>query len=127
MDESLLTLIATWLFHESNGPGFDSHSLFGALLGTCLTYSSRHRLKQWLPEVTARKRFKRWQRIGMIALCTSVGYLFAPLVQSLAPFLSSGIAGFVAAQVVIPVSIKVMLWLDETDLKELVQRWTRDR
>lgn len=34
-------------------------------------------------------------------------------------------AGFVAAVVVIPISLKVMVWLDTLDPRELIQRWRR--
>jgi hypothetical protein len=39
--------------------------------------------------------------------------------------LSRGMAAFVAAVVVVPISLKVMVWLDSVDLREIVQRWRR--
>ncbi|CAG8865563.1 hypothetical protein PS627_01481 [Pseudomonas fluorescens] len=94
---------------------FDGHALFGAVLGAWLVASTRRELKGW-------------QRLGWLLLSSGVGYLFMPLVWSLSsPFFSSGVAAFVASVVVIPISIKVMVWLDNADLREIFQRWRRDR
>ncbi|MBA1205224.1 hypothetical protein G7009_26290 [Pseudomonas capeferrum] len=104
--------------------GFDGNALFGAILGAWLISSSRRRLRAWLV-TSSRQQLKAWQRVGSLFLAAGVGYLFTPLMLSLAPFLSSGVAAFVAAVVVIPISIKVMLWLDATDLRDILQRWRR--
>lgn len=103
---------------------FDSHALFGALLGAWLVHRTRHRLKVWM-RVGLHNSLKPWQRMGTLLLSAGVGYLFTPLLLSFAPFLSSGVAAFVAAVVVIPISVKVMFWLDDVELKDLLQRWWR--
>ena len=103
---------------------FDGNALFGAILGAWLISSSRRRLRAWLV-TNSRQQLKLWQQVGSLFLAAGVGYLFTPLMLSLAPFLSSGVAAFVAAVVVIPISIKVMLWLDAADLKDIFQRWRR--
>ncbi|HKS12377.1 MAG TPA: putative holin [Pseudomonas sp.] len=96
-------------------PAFDGHALFGAFLGAWMVASTRRRLKVW-------------QRLGSLFLSAGVGYLFTPLVLSLsAPLFSSGVAAFVAAVVVIPISNKVMVWLDTAELREIFQRWRQDR
>ena len=104
--------------------GFDGNALFGAILGAWLISSSQRRLRAWLV-TNSRQQLKVWQQVGSLFLAAGVGYLFTPLMLSLAPFLSSGVAAFVAAVVVIPISIKVMLWLDAADLKDILQRWRR--
>ncbi|UVJ43135.1 phage holin family protein [Pseudomonas sp. LS1212] len=90
-------------------PLINGDALFGALLGAWLVASTRQSLKAW-------------QRMGSLLLSAGVGYLFTPLVLSMASFLSSGVAAFVGAVVVIPISIKVMVWLDGADLREVFQR-----
>lgn len=106
----------------------DSEMLFGALLGACLAYNSRKRLKAWLVEHSSRSlKFTGWQRFCALTLCVGVGYLFAPLILALAPFLSAGVAAFVASVVVIPISLKVMLWLDHMQLNDLIEKWRKGR
>ncbi|MDD0975807.1 putative holin [Pseudomonas fontis] len=90
-------------------PPVDGNALFGAVLGAWLVASTRSMLKAW-------------QRLGSLFLSAGVGYLFSPLVLSMAPFLDRGVAAFVAAVVVIPISIKVMIWVDSTDLRDIVRR-----
>lgn len=115
-----------WLTHSAweliANIGIDGHALFGAMLGAWLVSSSRRKLDAWML-VSRKRRLKAWQRAGSLLLSAGVGYLFTPLILSLAPSLSSGVGAFIAAVVVIPISIKVMVWLDTADLKEIVQRW----
>ncbi|WP_258197061.1 putative holin [Pseudomonas entomophila] len=107
-----------------NVTGFDGNALFGAVLGAWLVSSSRHRVKAWMM-ISSRKRLKAWQQVGSLMMSAGVGYLFTPLVEALAPLLSSGMAAFVAAVVVIPISVKIMVWLDTADLRDLFQRWRK--
>lgn len=104
--------------------GVDSEALFGASLGAWLAYTSRRRLKGWLVG-NSRRPLKHWQRVCALMLCAGIGYLFAPLILGLAPFLSKGVAAFVAAVVVIPISLKVILWLDEAQLEDLLEKWRK--
>ncbi|MDD1012133.1 putative holin [Pseudomonas rubra] len=90
-------------------PVVDGDAIFGALLGAWLVVSTRGALKVW-------------QRIGSLLLSAGVGYLFTPLVLLTAPFLSNGVAAFIGSVVVIPICIKVMIWLDSADLKDILQR-----
>ncbi|QPG61246.1 hypothetical protein HFV04_017160 [Pseudomonas sp. BIGb0427] len=90
-------------------PLIDGEALFGAILGA------------WL--VTSIKRdLKAWQRLGSLLLSAGVGYLFAPVGLKLAPFINSGGAAFACALVVIPISIKAMLWVEQADLFEILRR-----
>ena len=90
-------------------PMIDGEALFGAILGA------------WL--VTSIKRdLKAWQRIGSLLLSAGVGYLFAPVALKLAPIINSGVAAFACALVVIPISIKTMVWVEQADLFEIVRR-----
>jgi len=126
MHEVVEAAALAWRQSQVSGEalGFDSQAVFGALLGAWLVSSSRRRLKAWVV-IGSRRPLKVWQRIVTLLLSAGVGYLFTPLMLSLVPFLSSGVAAFVAAVVVIPISIKVMFWLDAADLKDIVQRWRR--
>jgi len=90
-------------------PQIDGEALFGALLGA------------WL--VTSIKRdLKAWQRLGSLLLSAGVGYLFAPVALKIAPVINSGGAAFACALVVIPISIKAMLWVEQADLFDILRR-----
>lgn len=105
--------IVAWL-------GSNGRILFGALLGALLVSAARDRLI-----IVSRKRLSLGKQVLLVFLTLGVGYLFEPLLHTLAPMLSRGMAAFVAAVVVIPISLKVMVWLDSVDLREMIQRWRR--
>ena len=90
-------------------PLIDGGALFGAVLGAWLVTSTKRDLKVW-------------QRLGSLTLSVGVGYLFAPVALAFAPVLNSGVAAFASALVVIPVSIKCMVWVEQADLFEIVRR-----
>ncbi|MBM6442761.1 putative holin [Pseudomonas mohnii] len=89
-------------------PSIDGEVLFGASLGA------------WLV-TTTRTNFKAWQRIGSWLLSAGVGYLFTPVALPLAPFLTAGVTAFLCSVVVIPISIKLMLWIDGAGLGDIIQ------
>ncbi|RZI25018.1 hypothetical protein EUX58_12640 [Pseudomonas sp. 770NI] len=90
-------------------PIIDGGALFGAILGA------------WL--VTSVKRdLKVWQRLGSLFLSAGVGYLFAPMALKAAPFITNGGAAFVCALVIIPISIKLMVWVEKADIWEIWRR-----
>ncbi|PPA02510.1 hypothetical protein C4E44_18965 [Pseudomonas sp. MWU12-2312b] len=89
-------------------PVIDGEVLFGASLGA------------WLV-TTTRANFKAWQRIGSWMLSAGVGYLFTPVALPLIPFLTAGVTAFLCALVVIPISIKLMQWIDGAALGEIVR------
>ncbi|RAI72437.1 hypothetical protein DOZ80_02505 [Pseudomonas fluorescens] len=89
-------------------PVVDGEVLFGAMLGA------------WLV-TTTRTNFKAWQRIGSWLLSAGVGYLFTPVAHPLAPFLTVGVTAFLCALIVIPVSIKLMQWIDSAGIGEIIR------
>lgn len=91
-------------------PLIDVDALFGAVLGGWVLTS-------------ARRHFKAWQHLGSFLLSTGVGYLFMPVVLPLAPMLSHGVAAFICALMIVPLSIKVMIWVDGADLLDILQRF----
>lgn len=95
-------------------PAIDGEALFGALLGAWLVASTKQNLKVW-------------QRMGSLLLSAGVGYLFAPMALRMAPFLTSGGAAFGCALVVIPISIKAMVWVEKSNLWDIVRRFKGDR
>ncbi|HEN8801929.1 hypothetical protein HP546_06475 [Pseudomonas sp. CM25] len=98
----------------------DGSVLFAALLGALLVGAARDRL------ITNKaRRLTLGKKLLLVFVTVGVGYLFEPLVSSLAPLLTRGMSAFVAAVVVIPISLKVMVWLDTLDLREIIQRWRR--
>ncbi|BBH45374.1 hypothetical protein [Pseudomonas sp. KU43P] len=94
--------------------------LLGAFLGALLVSAARDRMN-----IVSRKRLSVRKQLMLIFLTLGVGYLFEPLLLSLAPLLSRGMAAFVAAVVVIPITLKVLVWLDTVDVRELLQRLRR--
>ncbi|QXH45171.1 hypothetical protein KSS93_20145 [Pseudomonas xanthosomatis] len=98
----------------------DGYVLFAALLGALLVFAARDRLAG-----RASRRPKVGRSLLLVFVTVGVGHLFEPLVLSLAPMLSRGMAAFVAAVVVIPVSLKVMDWLESLDPQDIIQRWRR--
>lgn len=89
-------------------PSIDGEALFGATLGA------------WLV-TTTRTNFKAWQRIGSWLLSAGVGYLFTPVALPLAPSLTGGVTAFLCALIVIPVSIKLMQWVDGAGIGDIVR------
>lgn len=98
----------------------DGNVLFAALLGALLVSAARDRLI-----TNTARRLKLGKKLLLVFVTIGVGHLFEPLVSSLVPLLTRGMAAFVAAVVVIPISLKVMVWLDTLDPRELIQRWRR--
>ncbi|EJM72642.1 putative holin [Pseudomonas sp. GM55] len=91
-------------------PAIDGEALFGAALGA------------WLV-TTTRGNFKAWQRMGSWLLSAGVGYLFTPVALQLAPFLTTGVTAFFCALIVIPISIKIMQWIDGAGLGEIMRHF----
>lgn len=100
--------------------GVDGNVLFAALLGALLVSAARDRLI-----TNTAKRLTLGKKLLLVFVTVGVGHLFEPLVTSLLPLLSRGMVAFVAAVVVIPISLKVMVWLDTLDPREIIQRWRR--
>lgn len=122
MNELAQEMLRNWAQIEGDLANFDGQALAGAILGAWLVSSSKG--KAWVT-IRTRRKLSLQQRLLTLMLSAGVGYLFMPLLLSLMPFVSTGVAAFVAAVVVIPISVKVMLWLENADLKEIVQRWRR--
>ncbi|MGE8065665.1 putative holin [Pseudomonas sp. NPDC089569] len=91
-------------------PSIDGEALFGAALGA------------WLV-TTTRSNFKAWQRIGSWMLSAGVGYLFTPVALAMVPFLTTGVTAFFCALIVIPISIKLMQWIDGAGLGEIIRHF----
>ncbi|HDS1819238.1 hypothetical protein D3C81_835350 [compost metagenome] len=100
--------------------GMDGRVLYGALLGALLVSAARDRLI-----TNASRRLTVSKKLLLVCVTVGVGHLFEPLLSSLAPMLTRGMAAFVAAVVVIPISLKVLVWLDTLDPREIIQRWRR--
>jgi hypothetical protein len=118
MDEPYLVEAAIAAFYELLDT--EGRALFGALLGALLVSAARDRLI-----IVSRRRLSACKQVLLVFLTLGVGYLFEPLLHALAPMLSRGMAAFAAAVVVIPITLKVLVWLDSVDLRELIQRWRR--
>lgn len=93
----------------SLAPQIDGEALFGAVLGAWLVTSTK-------------KDLKVWQVLGSLLLSCGVGYLFAPMALRLAPVLTSGGGAFACALLIIPLSIKAMVWIEHTSLWDVISR-----
>lgn len=91
-------------------PIIDGEALFGALLGAWLVTSTKHDLKVW-------------QRLGSLFLSAGVGYLFAPMALQAVPFITRGGGAFFSALLVIPISIKLMVWIEKADIWDIWRRF----
>ncbi|EKT4480032.1 hypothetical protein [Pseudomonas putida] len=100
--------------------GVDGNVLFAALLGALLVSAARDRLI-----TNTARRLTLSKKLLLVFITVGVGHLFEPLVSSLVPLLTRGMAAFVAAVVVIPISLKVMVLVDTLDPRELIQRLRR--
>ncbi|WP_060513554.1 hypothetical protein [Pseudomonas sp. NBRC 111124] len=118
MDEPYLMEAAIAAFYELLDT--EGRALFGALLGALLVSAARDRFI-----IVSRRRLTARKQVLLVFLTLGVGYLFEPLLHAVVPMLSRGMAAFAAAVVVIPITLKVLVWLDSVDLRELVQRWRR--
>ena len=90
-------------------PIIDGEALFGAILGAWLVTSTKQDLKVW-------------QRLGSLFLSAGVGYLFAPMALLAIPLINSGGAAFACALVIIPISIKLMVWVEKADIWDIWRR-----
>ncbi|WP_371365471.1 putative holin [Pseudomonas sp. QL9] len=87
----------------------DGAALFGAILGAWLVASVKRDLKPW-------------QRIGSMTLSTGMGYLFAEVMQKAFPILGSGPAAALGAVVIVPIGIKLMVWVEKSSLFDILGR-----
>lgn len=92
-----------------HGPWPVLETFFGAALGACLVVSTRRTLKGW-------------QTLCILMMYAGVGALFSPLAIVVVPELTRGVAAFLCALVVIPLSIKLMVWVKKLDVLELIER-----
>ena len=80
--------------------GVDGDVLFAALLGALLVSAARDRLI-----TNETRRLTLAKKLLLVFVTVGVGHLFEPLVSSLVPLLTRGMSAFVAAVVVIPLSL----------------------
>jgi hypothetical protein len=57
-----------------------------------------------------------------LGLATAVPLMFAPVALLVVPFITSGGAAFGCALVVIPISIKAMVWVEQADFWDIIRR-----
>ena len=88
----------------------DRDAVFGACLGAWVVTS-------------ARRSLKGWQHVGSFLLSASVGYLFTPVALPYLNGLSVGVTAFICALIVIPISIKLMIWVNTADIADVLRRF----
>lgn len=87
----------------------DRDAVFGASLGAWVATS-------------ARRTLKGWQHFGSFLLSACVGYLFTPVALPHLTGLSAGVTAFICALVVIPISNKLMIWVNTMDIVDVIRR-----
>lgn len=111
MNESLLKELVE-LSPELGGcamSAIDIEVMIGASLGAWLIMSSK-------------RNASISQRVTTFFLSAGAGYLFAPMAMQIAPVFTAGGAAFGCALIVVPISIKVHVWIKQADLPELIKR-----
>lgn len=89
-------------------PLVDGDALLGAVLGAVLIASTK-------------KDISWWQRLLSMLLSVGLGYALAPEVVSQAPITSKAAAAFIASICAIPLSLKLVLWIEQFDVGAALQ------
>ena len=87
----------------------DPEAALGAVLGGWVVTRSRRILK-------------RWQHMASFALSACVGYLFTPAAAPHLPGLPVSVTAFICALLALPISIKVMTWVNTADITDILRR-----
>ena len=112
MTNEFFSLVSHWYLDTglSIVAMIDRDTAFGAALGAWVVTS-------------ARRTLKGWQHLGSFLLSACVGYLFTPVALPHMTGLSAGVTAFICALVVIPISIKLMIWVNTADITEVIRRF----
>ena len=89
--------------------GIDIEVMIGAALGAWLIMSGK-------------RNSSIRQRLTTLFLSAGAGYIFAPMAMEIAPVFTAGGAAFGCALIVVPIGIKVNVWVRQADLPELIKR-----
>ncbi len=84
-------------------PFVDGDALLGAVLGAVLVASTK-------------KDIGWWQRLLSMLLSIGLGYALAPEVASQTPIASRAAAAFMASICAIPLSLKLVVWIEQVDI-----------
>ncbi|MGO2878501.1 MAG: putative holin [Halomonas sp.] len=103
------TMTATGIGLAALLPWINASSLMGAALGAGLVAYSKNDLRAW-------------QRIGALLFSALCGYLMSPEIVAQTPVTHDGTGGFIGALVIVPLSLKLIKYVDKFDLSTWLDR-----
>lgn len=102
---TVLTISAASLLPFING-----NALLGAVFGAALF-------------ATTKKQLRPLQRLSTMLLATGVGYLLAAEVTARTFITNDATAGMVAAIFALPLILKLMIWVDQTSITDIINKF----
>lgn len=93
-------------------PFINGNALLGAVFGAALF-------------ATTKKDLKPLQRLTTMLLATGIGYLLTPEIIKHTFITNDATAGIVAAIFSLPIILKIMVWVDQSNLTDIINKFFR--
>ena len=93
-------------------PFINGNALLGAVFGAALF-------------ATTKKDLKPLQRMLTMLLATGIGYLLTPEITARTFISNDATAGMVAAIFSLPIILKIMVWVDQSNLTDIINKFFR--
>lgn len=93
-------------------PFINGNALLGAVFGAALF-------------ATTKKDLKPLQRLTTMLLATGIGYLLTPEIIKHTFITNDATAGMVAAIFSLPIILKIMVWVDQSNLTDIINKFFR--
>ncbi|ENU57143.1 MULTISPECIES: putative holin [Acinetobacter] len=90
-------------------PFINGNALLGAVFGAALF-------------ATTKKDLKPLQRMLTMLLATGIGYLLTPEITTRTFITNDATAGMVAAIFSLPIILKIMVWVDQSNLTDIINK-----
>ena len=90
-------------------PFINGNALIGAVFGAALF-------------ATTKKDLKPLQRLTTMLLATGIGYLLTPEIIKHTFITNDATAGMVAAIFSLPIILKIMVWVDQSNLTDIINK-----
>lgn len=93
-------------------PFINGNALLGAVFGAALF-------------ATTKKDLKPLQRLVTMLLATGIGYLLTPEITQRSVVSNDATASMIAAIFSLPVILKIMVWVDQSSLTDMINKFFR--
>lgn len=90
-------------------PFVNGNALLGAVFGAALF-------------ATTKKDLKPLQRLMTMVIATGIGYLLTPEITARSFVNNDATAGMIAAIFSLPIILKVMVWVDQSNLSDIINK-----